>query len=205
MSDLGLVRRGVRGYWFVDGFQEIAGGIGLSTAGGLFLAAGLTSNEALTTVAFAVLVLWAMLSAVAIRVAKQRITYVRTGWVGRPRAVMLAKAAALLAWVAIAIPLMAAYERGGAVDVPLMLTATGAAIGVGAAWQAWRTGARRFYVQAVLVTAAGVAAGVAELGFRAGFAAILLVCGLTLAANGALALAVYLRANPDPRWDEATS
>jgi hypothetical protein len=118
---------------------------------------------------------------------------------------MFVKAAALLVWVAIAVPLLAAYERSGQVDVPLMLAATGAAIGVGAVWQAVRTGARRFYVQAALVSATGAAAAVAGLDFRTGFAAILLVCGLTLLVNGARALALYLRENPEPQADEATS
>jgi hypothetical protein len=205
MSELGAVQRRVRGYWFVDGFQEIAGGFGLSIAGALFLAAALTSNETVATVALFGMALYAVGAFLAIRAGKRRITYARTGWVRRPRAIMLAKAAALLTWIAIAIPLMAAYERGGQVDVPLLLAATGAAIGVGSAWQAWRTGMRRFYVQAVLVAATGVAAGLGGLGFRAGFSAILLVCGLSLLASGAYALSVYLSKNPFPRFDEARS
>jgi hypothetical protein len=205
MSELEAVQRRVRGYWFVDGFQEIAGGLGLSVAGALFLVATLTSNETLATVAIFALALYAIGAAMAVRAAKNRVTYARTGWVHRPRAIMFAKAAALLGWVAIAIPLMAAYERGGQVDVPLLLGATGAAIGIGSAWQAWRTGTRRFYVQAVLVTATGVAAGLGGLDFRAGFATILLACGISLLAGGACALSAYLRTNPSPRFDEAIS
>jgi hypothetical protein len=118
---------------------------------------------------------------------------VRTGWVRQPRAILFAKTAAVVAWVAVAIPLMAAYERSGRIDIPLMLAVTGAAVGIGAAWQAWRTGHRRFYVQAVCVTVTGVAAALGGLSFRAGFSAILLVCGLTLLLNGAYAMATYMR------------
>lgn len=205
MNDLGIVRRRVRGYWFVDGFQEIASGVGLSVSGALFLAAAMTSDETFATVAIALLAACALTAFVGVRAAKRRVTYVRTPWVRRPKAIMFAKAAAVVAWVAIAIPLMAAYERSGRVDIPLMLAATGAAVGIGAAWQAWRTGQRRFYVQAVCVTVTGAAAGLAGLDFRAGFSAILLVCGLTLLMNGAYALTAYLRQNPAPEFDEVAS
>jgi hypothetical protein len=205
MNDLGTARRRVRGYWFIDGFQEIASGTGLSVSGALFLAAAMTSDETFATVGIVLLAACAMAAFVGVRAAKGRVTYVRTGWVRRPKAIMLAKAVAVVAWVAIAIPLMATYERSGRVDIPLTLAVTGAAVGIGAAWQAWRTGQRRFYVQAVCVTVTGVAAALGGLSFRAGFSAILLVCGLTLLLNGTYALAAYLRKNPAPQLDEVAS
>jgi hypothetical protein len=67
MSELGMVRQRIRGYWFRDGFQEIAGGVGLSLAGALFLAAAITSNETFATAALAALVVLALVASAAIR------------------------------------------------------------------------------------------------------------------------------------------
>jgi hypothetical protein len=204
MTDLGIVRRRIRGYWFVDGFQEIAGGVAFMSVGATLLAAELTNNEALVTAAVSALVTWAVIAAVAVRVAKRQITHVRTGWVRRSGAVGIAKVVGVVAWVAIAIPLMAAYESTGQVNVSALLAFAGVSIGAGAALRAWLTGLRRFYLEGALVTAAGLAAAIAGLGFRAGFAAIVLTCGVSLLAGGAWALNAYLHEDTTA-CDEAAS
>jgi hypothetical protein len=205
VNNLTTLRRRVRGYWYVDGFQEVAAGIAFSVTGALFLAAELTSSEAFATAAFWALMVCGLAGFVATRVAKHHVTYARTGWVGGSRAVALAKIAAVVTWVAFAIPIMAAYERTGHVDVGLLLVLAGASIGVGAAWRAWQTGMRRFYVQGAVGAAAGIAAALAKVDFRAGFAGILLALGLTLLASGIYALAAYLRSNPSGSPEEAAA
>jgi hypothetical protein len=205
VSNIAALQRRVRGYWFIDGFQEVAAGITFSLTGALFLVAELTSNEALTTVAFWALMVCALVTLIAIRVAKRRITYPRTGWVGGSRAGALAKITAIVAWVAVAIPIMAAYERTGHINDSLLLVLVGVSLGLGAAWHAWRTGMRRFYLQGAVGAAAGIAAALAKVDFRAGFAAILLALGLALLASGVYALAAYLRSNPSGPLEEAAA
>jgi hypothetical protein len=205
VSNIAALQRRVRGYWFVDGFQEIAGGVTFSITGALLLAADVTSNETFATVALGALIACSLLVSIAIRMAKRHVTYARTGWVGGSRAIAFAKIAAIVAWVAIAIPVMATYERTGRVNVGLLLVLAGTSIGIGAAWRAWRTGARRFYLQGALVTVVGVAAGVANVDFRTGFAAILLALGLALLASGVYALTAYLRSNPSDPLKEAAA
>jgi hypothetical protein len=196
VTDLGSIQRRVRGYWFVDGLQEIAGGAALTIAGALSVAATITGNDSLSTAGVYALVLTAVCAAVVIRVAKRRVTYVRTGWVRESRTVSVVKLAVAVAWAIIAAPLLATFLRGGELNTAWALAAIGIAVGVGAASQAWLTGARRFYVQAVIFPLAGAAVALAGVDFRTGFATILLTGGLSLLATGGFTLREYLRTNP---------
>lgn len=205
MTDLGSIQRRVRGYWFVDGLQEIAGGAALSIAGALSVAATVTGNDSLSTAGVYVLVLTAVCAAVVIRVAKRQITYVRTGWVRESRTVALVKLAVAVVWAIIATPLLAAYLRGGAINTTWALAAIAIAVGIGAASQAWLTGTRRFYVQTIVFPIAGIAVALAGLDFRTGFATIILTGGLSLLATGGFALREYLRANPVPDLEGVAS
>lgn len=198
MTDLASIQRRVRGYWFVDGLQEIAGGAALTIAGGLSVAATITGNDSLSAAGAYALVLTAVCAAVVIRVAKRQVTYVRTGWVREPRTAALVKLAVAVAWVIIATPLLVAYLRGGELNTAWALAAIGVAVGVGAASQAWLTGTRRFYVQAIVFPIAGIAVALARLDFRTGFATILVIGGLSLLATGGFALREYLHSNPVP-------
>jgi hypothetical protein len=205
MTDLGSIQRRVRGYWFVDGLQEITGGAALAIAGALSVAATITGNDSLSTAGVYALVLTAVCAAVVVRVAKRQVTYVRTGWVREPRTVALVKLAVAVAWTIIAAPLLATFLRGGELNTAWALAAIGIAVGVGAASQAWLTGTRRFYVQAVVFPIAGIAVALAGLDFRTGFATILLTGGLSLLATGGFALREYLRANPVPDLEGVVS
>jgi len=196
MTDLGSIQRRVRGYWFVDGLQEIAGGAAFAIAGALSVAATITGNDALSTAGAYALVLTAFCTAIVIRVAKRQVTYVRTGWVRTSRTVTLVKLAVAVAWTIIAAPLLATFLRGGELNTAWALAAIGIAVGVGAALQAWLTGTLRFYAQAVVFPLAGVALALAGVDFRTGFAAILLAGGLSLLATGVFTLREYLRTNP---------
>jgi len=104
MTDLASIQRRVRGYWFVDGLQEIAGGAALTIAGGLSVAATITGNDSLSAAGAYALVLTAVCAAVVIRVAKRQVTYVRTGWVREPRTAALVKLAVAVAWVITSSP-----------------------------------------------------------------------------------------------------
>jgi len=205
MTDLGSIQRRVRGYWFVDGLQEIAAGAAFAIAGALSVAATVTGIDALSTAGVYALVLSAVCAAVAIRVVKRQVTYVRTGWVREPKTVTLVKLAVAVAWTIIATPLLVAYLRGGALNTTWALAAIGIAVGVGAASQAWLTGIRRFYAQAAIFPIAGVTVALAGLDFRTGFATILLAGGLSLLATGSSALRQYLHANPAPELEAVAS
>lgn len=196
MTDLGSIQRRVRGYWFADGLQEIAGGTALAVAGALSIAATITGNDSLGRAGVYALVLTTVCAAVVIRVAKRQVTYARTGWVREPRTANLVKLAVAVAWTVIATPLLVAYLRGGALNTTWTLAAIGFAVGIGAASQAWLTGTRRFYLQAFVFPIAGIAVALSGLDFRTGFATILLAGGLSLLATGGFALREYLRANP---------
>jgi len=196
MTDLGIIQRRLRGYWFVDGFQEIAGGTALAIAGALAVAGSITGNDSLSAAGVYALALAALPAAVAIRVAKRQVTYVRTGWVRESKTASLVRLAVAIVWTIIATPLLVAYLRGGALNTGWALAAMGIAIGVGAGSQAWLTGTRRFYVQAIVFPLAGLATALAGLDFRTGFATMILTGGVSLLATGAFALRKYLRANP---------
>lgn len=205
MTDLGSIQRRVRGYWFVDGLQEIAGGTALSITGALLVAGTVTGHDSLITAGVYSLVLTAICGAIVVRVAKRQVTYVRTGWVRESRTVALVKLAAAVVWTILAAPLLATFLRGGELNTAWALVAMGVAVGVGAASQAWLTGVRRSYAQAIAFPIAGIAGATSGLDFRTGLATILLTGGLSLLATGGFALREYLRANPVPDLEGVAS
>ncbi len=205
MSDLTAARRSIRGYWFVDGFQEIAGGTAITIVTSLLLASAVSGNRGLADVAFGILMVGAVIVALVVRAAKRKITYARTGQARERTSARFARVVAMLLWVAVAIPLLDTYTHSAAFSAPVVLAATGIAGGLGTAWQAWRTGLRRFYVQGFVLSLTGTIAAAAGLNAATGTALILLMGGLSTVATGCVALNAYLRDNRSSPADEVAS
>ena len=202
MNDITAAQRRAKGYWFVDGVAEMAGGTAILLCGALLWAAVVTGTEWLGMAAIAVLIAGFPVSAWIVRTVKGRITYPRTGYVGYPspsRARMFAAGAIGFVVAGLLVPIQVA-ARGG--EVSAVVLVTGAAIAASTALRAWRTGAPRFYVvAAALFVAAGILAS-NGIGIQEGIGLTLGFYGATLMASGTLTLMHYLRTN---RLPEAAS
>jgi hypothetical protein len=198
MNDITAAQRRAKGYWFVDGVAEMAGGVAILLCGGLLWAAVVTGIEWLGMAAIAVLIAGFPVSAWIVRTVKERITYPRTGYVGYPspsRTRMFAAGAIGFVVAGLLVPIQVA-ARGG--EVSVVVLATGAAIAASTALRAWRPGAPRFYVvAAALFVAAGILASNGT-GVQEGIGLMLGFYGATLMASGTLTLMHYLRTNRLP-------
>lgn len=198
MNDITAAQRRAKGYWFVDGVAEMAGGVAILLCGGLLWAAVVTGIEWLGMAAIAVLIAGFPVSAWIVRTVKERITYPRTGYVGYPspsRTRMFAAGAIGFVVAGLLVPIQVAAHGG---EVSAVVLATGAAIAASTALRAWHTGAPRFYVvAAALFVAAGILASNGT-GIQEGIGLMLGFYGATLMASGTLTLMHYLRMNRLP-------
>lgn len=195
MNDITAAQRRAKGYWFVDGVAEMAGGAGILLAGVLLYAAIATGAEWLGTAALVVLVAAFPAGAWIVKAVKERITYPRTGYVAYAppsKARMFAAGAIGFVVAGLLVPVQVA-ARGG--EISAVILGFGLAVGAFTALRAWRTGAPRFYVvAAALVVASGILASNGT-GMQEGIGLMFAFYGATLLATGTLTLVHYLRAN----------
>jgi MFS family permease len=201
----GIIRR-TRGYWYSDGFVEIAIGGLFALIGGLLFVQSRILPGSILMVAFAVgvpllIIGGSLLSKQVVRSLKEHITYPRTGYVayekkrdtGRRR--WIVPAFALL--LALAYVLVDVFTSDTQVDLSRFGVAftTGLIAGAAFAYVGYTVGVARFYVLGVLAAALGVAASLAGLGDVLGTAVLFVGLGLAQVISGALVLALYLRRN----------
>jgi hypothetical protein len=195
MDEIVAVQRRAKGYWFVDGLAEMAGGISMLLCGALLYASVATGLDWLGTAALGVLVVAFPVSAWAVRALKERITYPRTGFVAYPppsRVRVFAAAAFGFVVAGLLIPVQA-IAHGGRVSV--IVLSFGLAVGAFTAVRAWRTGAPRFYVVAAALVVASAILATNGAGTEDAIGLIFVFYGATLVVSGAITLAQYLRGN----------
>jgi len=204
MNDISAAQRRARGYWFVDGVAEIAGGTSLLLCGALLYAAVATGAEWVGTAALVVLIAGFPASAWVVRAVKERITYPRTGFVAYqpPSRVRMFAAAAIGFVVASLMVPVSAVARGGHVSVVVL--AFGVLVGVVLAVRAWRTGVPRFYLMGASTVVFSALLSTSEtLGVQDSIGILMAFEGGVLVANGAWTLLGYLKAHRAPEGGTA--
>jgi hypothetical protein len=202
-------KRRTAAYWYIDGLAEIG-------AGCMVLLIGLFNFSVGTWVALPVRGLVVGLGQplliiagfVAVRKAvislKERITYVRTGFVAYPRprgARRWASYLTALLGTAVAVAIVIALMPTLGED--WVMTGTGFFTGLLLAMIGMRTSLPRFYVLAGLVFLAGLAASLLHLQDPLNIALFLGVFGAAWVLMGALTLRKYLRSTHPTQAGEA--
>ncbi len=193
-----------RRYWYDDGLTEIAIGVILLAVGVLFLTEAFRLiPPGVSAIALPVIVIGGLwLAGLAVRAAKDRITYPRTGYVRYPRqtrrprrlvlAVLVAAAtAAVVAMVALLAPASLAW----------LPTLDGVLVGAGFLYMACSVGLVRFYILAFLSVVAGLTTSLSGLGDSMGSGVYFAATGAAVIVSGVVALTVYLRNTQPPEGD----
>jgi hypothetical protein len=196
-GDVEQVRKRVYRYWYEDGLAEIATGC-LFVLIGLVLGAQwlIPSGSPLTAIAglaFPVVVIGGILAVRhLVNVAKERITYPRTGYVqyGRPGPRRRRLAAVLGGSMGIVVAILFANGPASLMWLPLF---QGLIIGAFWLYMGTRLDLLRFYVLAVLSVLIGIGIAFSGLADPLGSAAYFGGMGIVMVAGGGLALRSYLR------------
>jgi hypothetical protein len=194
-------RRAVR-YWFEDGLVEIGAGILFLALAGLFALEGLapanSPGAALSALGLPLVILGGMLLVgLAVRAAKERLTYPRTGYVAYPAAGPARRilAGVIGAGVSLAIVWLLAAR-------PSLQLALGALQGVALAIVfmalSLRTGLARLAMVGFVALGGGLVATTLALGASLGSALAFGAAGVAAVLSGALALSRYLRTTALP-------
>ncbi|MCG2786842.1 MAG: hypothetical protein L6461_17260 [Anaerolineae bacterium] len=195
-------------YWYVDGTFEFSfGGICLILAAYFYVSHLLTDSwmGGLMMVFFILVMLgggW-LVNRLVMRM-KERITFPRTGYVSFVRKTGSSRwrRALLLGSVAgIISALMTLLLANRPVGFDWMLTASGLIFGAVVTYVGFRTGATRFFVNAAISFALGIALGFANLPENLGLAVFYGLLGLGLLIVGGISLWQYLRQNPNVQSD----
>ena len=198
--DIDRIRQRTWRYWYEDGLSEIAGGA-LFVALGLVLLAEVRlppgpARAVLATLGMPVVAVGgSLLGARAVRAAKERLTYPRTGVVRSPRPTGRRRlltgvvagliSALLVTWLG-AVPSSRAWLPG----------LQGLLIGAGYLYVGQRFDLARFHALAVFSAVAGAVASLTGLGDLLGSAACFWAVGAAMAAGGVWALHRYLQQPP---------
>jgi len=194
-------RRAVR-YWFEDGLVEIGAGILFLALAGLFALEGLapanSPGAALSALGLPLVILGGMLLVgLAVRAAKERLTYPRTGYVAYPAAGPARRilAGVIGAGVSLAIVWLLAAR-------PSLQLALGALQGIALAIVfmalSLRTGLARLAMVGFVALGGGLVATTLALGASLGSALAFGAAGVAAVLSGALALSRYLRTTALP-------
>jgi hypothetical protein len=191
-----------RGYWYDDGLADTAVGVVFLLIGLLFYAQVLLppgfAQGSLAALGLPVVVIggW-FLGGKLVRVAKERITYPRTGYVQyqRPPRKSRPVAAASGAAVAIAFSLLIATQPATLALIPAL---QGVFIGAMLLYVGHRAGVVRYYALGALTAAFGVAVVLIGFGDILGNAVYFTATGLTLVVSGIATLVAYLRQTTPP-------
>lgn len=195
-QDIDRAEQRSRQYWYEDGLVEIAAGCIFLAVGVLFLAEGLGALPSGASSLGLIVVVFAGMGVArrAVRWAKERITYPRTGYVRyrRPEGrrgypmVTVAVGAGMAALVAALFGLAPASLAW----IPAL---DGLLIGGFLLYSGHSLGLARFYLLALLSALVGVAASLGGLGDILGTGVYFAAMALALLLSGAIVLLRYLR------------
>ncbi len=196
-GDLEQVRKRVYRYWYEDGLAEIATGCLFILVGLVLGAQGLapsgSSLGAIASLAFPVAVVGGVLAVRRlVNIAKERITYPRTGYVqyGRPGPRRRLLSAVLGGSMGIVVAAVLASGPASLVWLPLL---QGLIIGAFWLYMGTRLDLIRFYVLAALSALIGIAIALSGVADLWGSAAYFGGMGVVMVVGGGLALRSYLR------------
>ncbi len=189
-------------YWYEDGLAEMALGAMFAALGLVFLAETLLPPGPFQALLGMFGPLVAMLgvgwlSGRAVKAAKARITYPRTGYVAyrrQKRGLNLVKRFALGAAIGALVGALAALPALHSWTPAVM----GLIMGAIAIYGGYRLDLARFYALGAVSIAIGVATSLASLGEISGGGAYFIGTGLALVLSGVLGLWTYLRVTQPP-------
>ncbi len=188
-----------RRYWYDDGLTEIGAGLIFLALGALFLTEALAPRGSLprnfSAVGIVALVAGGMwLVNWGVRLAKNRITFPRTGYVQyrrQPRTPQRRMAVGALAFC-VAILVSALLRTTSPTSLAWIPMLQGIFIGAFILYVGYFVGLTRFYLLAILSLVAGSAISLSGFGDTLGNALYFGVLGVALLLSGAIALAAYL-------------
>jgi hypothetical protein len=191
-----------RGYWYDDGLTDLAVGVVLLLIGLLFYAQALLPPDFaggnLTSIGLPVVVIvgW-FIGGKLVRVAKERITYPRTGYVEyqQPPRKLRPLAAVVGAAIAALLSLLISARPASLALVPAL---QGIAAGAMLLYLGYRAGVVRYYALGALSAVFGVAIALGGFDEILGNAVYFAAIGASLVVSGALTLAAYLRQTTPP-------
>jgi hypothetical protein len=190
-----------RRYWYDDGLTEIATGLVFMLIGAMFAVEAIgVLFSGLSSILLPIVVIGGFVIANRlVRVAKERITYPRTGFVAYPRAKKGWKSAAALIGGIMGASIAFFFLTAPVSDawIPLF---QGLFVGGAFLYFGYSIPLLRFYAIAVIALAAGIASFLIFAASGPGSAAFFTVVGLALAVAGALTLSRYLH-NTKPSED----
>ncbi len=193
-----------RRYWYDDGLGEIAIGVVLMAVGALLLTEAFRLiPPGISALALPVVVIggW-WLAGLAVRAAKNRITYPRTGYVRyprparRPRRLVIAVGVgAAFAALAVVLALLAPAS------LAWLPTSDGVLVGAFFVYMAYSAGLARFYLLGLVSVIAGLSTSLSGLGDSMGSGVYFAATGAAIALSGVVVLALYLRSTRPPEGD----
>lgn len=209
-SDIDRAEQRARQYWYDDGLTEIAIGILFLAIGALFLVEAFAPPGSLpnsfSALGIVILVaggIW--VANWAVRAAKRRITYPRTGFVRyrqparstRRRLLTMAVAAVVSA---LTVRLLMAAAPASLAWIPAL---QGVFIGAFILYMASQVGLARLYLLALLSFVVGPSAALMGLGDTLGNGVYFAIMGAALVTSGVVTLVGYLRRTSPPGGEEA--
>lgn len=198
-TDIDRLARRTRAYWYVDGLAELGSAAVFAGVALVFLVelrapAGspLASFSAIALPLVVLVGIWA--AGRAVKAAKARLTYPRTGYVAYRQPGRRRRALAFGLALGVAGALLLAWLVLRPVSMGWIPFLDGLAIGLFLVAMAWLGGPVRFYGLALISIALGLASAWASADPRAGTALYFGAMALALAISGGLTLGRYLRA-----------
>lgn len=207
-SDVERAERRARQYWYDDGLTEIGGGCLLLAIGALFLAEALLPEGILPANFSAIGIVLLVAGGIwivnwAVKAAKARITYPRTGYVRYQRRTRTPQRKLITVVVAIVIATLANLILFATAPASLDWTPAlqGVFIGLFILYIAYSVGLVRFYLLALFSFILGPAVAVAGLGSSLGNGIYFTGMGLAFLLSGVISLINYLRATQAPEGE----
>ena len=207
-SDVDRAKQRARQYWYDDGLSEIAAGAILLAIGVLSLVEAMVPQgslvESLSAIGIVVLVaggIW--LANWAVREAKSRITYPRTGFVRYRRRARTPQKRLLVAAIAFALSVLVSFILNFTAPASLawIPAIQGWLIGAFILYMAYMLALVRFYLLAMLSFVLGPFVALAGLGDTPGNGVYFTGMGFAVLLSGTITLIRYLRSTQLPEGE----
>lgn len=207
-SDVDRAEQRVRRYWYDDGLTEIGAGILLLAIGVLFLIEYFASPGSLpdsfSAIGIVLLVgggIW--LVNWAVRLAKRKITYPRTGYVRyrRPARSRQQRVLTIVVAIVVAAATVVILNLTAPASLDWIPALQGLFIGAFILYIGYLVGLVRLYLLAILSFVVGPAAALAGLGSSLGNGVYFTTMGLAFLFTGVITLVSYLHHTQPPEAD----
>jgi len=198
-----LMQRPVR-YWYVDGLTEIGFGLICLVLAAYFFGQAFLPPDSMLFRLLDMGFLFVILGAgwgvgQLINIAKNRLTYPRTGYVAYPATKEYRR------WLAgglgILLGGLLSVLFTGVLSLDWMPTLTGMILAAVITYMGFRIGQLRFFILAFVSLVIGVGLGLARIGNLTGLAVYYTLISLALVVSGALTLYSYIKKTSPPQGD----